>query len=53
MFGLLLSGRLVDTQFRQVDPSHVVFNIDNMDGVHHIVVFLTGSEWTNQEIPDI
>ncbi|TRY64083.1 hypothetical protein TCAL_03623 [Tigriopus californicus] len=44
MFGLLLSGRLVDTNFRQVDPTHVVIDMANVDNVNHIVVFLTGQQ---------
>ncbi len=42
MFGLLLSGRLVDTSFRAIDDSHVVIDIERVDSAHHIVVFLTG-----------
>eukprot|EP00095_Tigriopus_kingsejongensis_P008800 snap_masked-scaffold1329_size47409-processed-gene-0.3 protein:Tk08800 transcript:snap_masked-scaffold1329_size47409-processed-gene-0.3-mRNA-1 annotation:"protein opi10 homolog" len=44
MFGLLLAGRLVDTNFRQVDPTHVVIDITNVDTFNHLVVFLTGQQ---------
>ena len=44
MFGLLLSGRLVDTSFRSVDASHVLIDIDDVDSIHHVVVFLTGQQ---------
>jgi hypothetical protein len=42
MFGLLLAGRLVDTGFRTIDESHVVIDIDHVETVNHVVVFLTG-----------
>lgn len=44
MFGLLISGRLVDTSFREVDQTHCVIDIQNADAVNHIVVFLTGTQ---------
>jgi len=42
MFGLLVSGRLVDTAFRQVDPTHFVIDVVHPDSFNHVVVFLTG-----------
>jgi len=42
MFGLLISGRLVDTSFREVDPTHVVIDIHDVQAFNHVVVFLTG-----------
>ena len=44
MFGLLVSGRLVDTNFRQVDSNHVVIDIPGVDTFNHVVVFLTGQQ---------
>ena len=44
MFGLLLSGRLVDTSFRQVDPTHAVIDIIDVNAFNHVVVFLTGQQ---------
>jgi len=44
MFGLLLSGRLVDTSFRPVDNTHVVIDVANVDTANHLVVFLTGQQ---------
>merc|ERR1712038_2210039 len=41
MLGLLVSGRLVDTSFRQLDPTHFVIDVE-MGTFNHIVVFLTG-----------
>jgi len=42
MFGLLVSGRLVDTAFRQVDQTHFVIDVHQPDAFNHVVVFLTG-----------
>lgn len=42
MLGLLVSGRLVDTNFRQVDETHFVIDIVDPDNLNHVVVFLTG-----------
>jgi len=42
MFGLLVSGRLVDTSFRQVDQTHFVIDVVDPDSFNHVVVFLTG-----------
>ncbi len=44
MFGLLLSGRLVDTGFRQVDATHLVIDVPDATSAHHVVVFLTGQQ---------
>ncbi len=44
MFGLLVSGRLVCTDFRQVDATHVVIDVPDPDSIHHVVVFLTGAQ---------
>jgi hypothetical protein len=44
MFGLLVSGRLVDTSFREVDPTHALIDIVNVDSFNHVVVFLTGTQ---------
>ena len=43
MFGLLVSGRLVDTSFREVDPTHALIDIVNVESFNHVVVFLTGA----------
>lgn len=44
MFGLLVSGRLVDTSFRQVDNTHCVIDVDGTGSFNHLVVFLTGTQ---------
>lgn len=44
MFGVLISGRLVDTNFRSVDPTHVLIDIPSLNTLNHVVVFLTGSQ---------
>ncbi len=44
MFGMLLSGRLVDTNFRTVDASHVTIDVPDVDRANHVVVFLTGTQ---------
>ena len=38
MFGLLVSGRLVDTSFRQVDQTHFVIDVVDPDSFNHVVV---------------
>lgn len=44
MFGLLISGRLVDTNFREVDTTHAVIDVLDADNFNHVVVFLTGQQ---------
>ena len=43
MFGLIVAGRLVSTNWEQVSPTNVVAEITDADNVNHIVIFLTGS----------
>eukprot|EP01129_Flabellula_baltica_P010009 TRINITY_DN4180_c0_g1_i1.p1 TRINITY_DN4180_c0_g1~~TRINITY_DN4180_c0_g1_i1.p1 ORF type:complete len:206 (-),score=43.06 TRINITY_DN4180_c0_g1_i1:32-619(-) len=43
MFAVLVAGRLVQTQHTQVSPTQIVFNLDDVTDIHHVVVFLTGS----------
>ena len=38
MFGLLISGRLVDTGFREVDATHAVIDVLDADNFNHVVV---------------
>ncbi|GJQ84330.1 hypothetical protein Trydic_g5268 [Trypoxylus dichotomus] len=42
MFGIIVSGRLVQTQFEQISETKFVTTILEADNVNHIVVFLTG-----------
>ncbi|KAK2141896.1 hypothetical protein LSH36_1023g02068 [Paralvinella palmiformis] len=42
MFGLIVVGRLVQTEFQQVSDHQVVFPIENAAGINHIMVFMTG-----------
>jgi len=44
MFGMLAAGRLVQTDFVQVDMTHCVCSLDNADSVNHLVIFLTGQQ---------
>ena len=41
MFGLLISGRLVDTNFREVDATHAVIDVLDADSFNHVVVSST------------
>ncbi|KAH9517538.1 hypothetical protein DERF_008208 [Dermatophagoides farinae] len=41
-FAVIVSGRLVQTDFQQVEPSKFLITIPNADAINHIVVFLTG-----------
>ena len=38
MFGLLISGRLVDTNFREVDATHAIIDVMDADNFNHVVV---------------
>lgn len=42
MFGVLASGRLVNTNVQQAAPNQFFFTLEHVEGIHHIVVFLTG-----------
>lgn len=43
MLGIIVSGRLVQTDFQQVDENQFLITISDADNINHIVVFLTGS----------
>ncbi|KAG5892094.1 hypothetical protein JTB14_011994 [Gonioctena quinquepunctata] len=42
MFGIIVSGRLVQTEFQQISETQLVTTINDADNINHIVVFLTG-----------
>ncbi|XP_005105901.1 protein Hikeshi [Aplysia californica] len=42
MFGLIVSGRLVQTEFHSVSETQFLFNIPEADSINHVVVFMTG-----------
>nr|CAG4638724.1 EOG090X0D82 [Cyclestheria hislopi] len=42
MFGLIVSGRLVQTDFQQVGATQFLTTVLEADNINHIVVFLTG-----------
>ncbi|CAG2179853.1 unnamed protein product [Oppiella nova] len=44
MFGLIVSGRLVQTDFVSVDVNKCLITIQNADDINHVVVFMTGSQ---------
>jgi len=44
MFAVLVSGRLVQTQFQQVSPTKIVFPLDNATQVNTLAIFMTGSQ---------
>lgn len=43
MFGLILSGQLVRTDFQLVGKKQFLIDVPKADSVNHIVVFLTGT----------
>lgn len=42
LFGIIVSGRLVQTDFQPVDSNKFLVSIPEADALNHIVVFLTG-----------
>ncbi|KAI8812357.1 hypothetical protein BJ742DRAFT_793870 [Cladochytrium replicatum] len=44
MFGVVVAGRLVQTNFKQIDPTKYIFDLQDPQIINHIVVFLTGVE---------
>ncbi|CAG2119615.1 unnamed protein product, partial [Medioppia subpectinata] len=44
MFGLIVSGRLVVTDFVSVDVNKCLITIQNADDINHVVVFMTGTQ---------
>jgi len=43
MFGVIVSGRLVQTDFQQTGETRFVVSIPDADSINHVVVFLTGA----------
>ncbi|XP_052902081.1 protein OPI10 homolog [Anopheles moucheti] len=41
--GVIVSGRLVQTDFQPISESHFLITIPDADNVNHVVVFLTGT----------
>nr|KAG5709152.1 hypothetical protein BaRGS_028608 [Batillaria attramentaria] len=41
MFGIIVSGRLVQTEAQQVNENQFLFNIPEADNINHVVVFMT------------
>ncbi|CAG5104338.1 Similar to AAEL010953: Protein OPI10 homolog (Aedes aegypti) [Cotesia congregata] len=42
MLGIIVSGRLVQTDFQQISENQFLINVPDADNVNHIVIFLTG-----------
>ncbi|XP_063988159.1 protein OPI10 homolog isoform X4 [Diachasmimorpha longicaudata] len=43
MFGIIVSGRLVDTNVLRMNDTQFLVTVPDADNVNHIVVFLTGN----------
>ncbi|BES99867.1 protein OPI10 homolog [Nesidiocoris tenuis] len=43
MFGLLASGRMVQTNYERVGEKQFLVTIEDADNINHVVVFLTGN----------
>lgn len=48
-FGIIVAGRMVQTEFQQLDESKFLVTIPDAATINHIVVFLTGA----QPFPDL
>ncbi|XP_077548920.1 protein OPI10 homolog [Haemaphysalis longicornis] len=44
IFGAIVTGRMVQTDFQNVDQTKFLINIPDPDSINHIVVFLTGAQ---------
>lgn len=44
LFGIIVSGRLVQTNFEQVGETQFLTVIPEADNINHVVVFLTGTQ---------
>ncbi|BFZ16116.1 hypothetical protein BsWGS_19155 [Bradybaena similaris] len=42
MFGIIVAGRLVQTDFHPVSETQFLFNIPEADSINHVVIFMTG-----------
>ncbi|XP_014487927.1 PREDICTED: protein OPI10 homolog [Dinoponera quadriceps] len=42
MLGILVAGRLAQTDFQQIGENQFLINVPDADNINHIVVFLTG-----------
>lgn len=42
-FALIISGRLVQTDFQQIEDGKFLINIPDADNINFLVTFLTGS----------
>lgn len=42
MLGCIVSGRLVQTDFQQIEQTKWLINIPEADSINYVVVFLTG-----------
>jgi len=43
MLGLIVSGRLVQTDFQQITENKFLITVPDADNINHVVIFLTGS----------
>lgn len=41
MIGVIAAGRPVQTEFQEIDESHILFNLPDADNINHIVIFIT------------
>ncbi|XP_011501346.1 PREDICTED: protein OPI10 homolog [Ceratosolen solmsi marchali] len=43
MIGIIVSGRLVQTDFQQIEENQFLITVPDADNINHVVVFLTGT----------
>lgn len=43
MFGLIVTGQLVQTDFQLVGEKQFLINIPKAENINHVVVFMTGA----------
>ncbi len=49
LFGLIISGRLVQTDFQQIEENKFLINIADADNINYLVNILADFDWNHFE----